>query len=140
MRQSLAVVVGAIFASIGAVVLGEYHLVGLVALVAGLLFGLAVAEVVVGVGRRPGVPTIAVTALVSGLGFAWAVWIDSDHFRSHVPVTSWAGVAVAGVGATLWLIVAHAGDGRRPAVGGAPSEGLTGQQPAALAGEDQEDT
>lgn len=140
MRQLLAVLVGAIVASIGAIVLGEYHLTGVVALVAGLLFGLAIAEVVVGVGRRLGRVTMAVTACISGLGFIWALWIDADHFRNRVPASSWAGAAVACGGAVLWLVVARRAPPRRGAVGAGPSEPLTGQQPAPLAGEDQDDT
>jgi hypothetical protein len=137
MRQPLAVLIGAFVASLGAIVLGEYHLTGGVALVAGLLFGLAVAEVVVAVGRRLGRVTMAVTAAVSGLGFVWAVWIDSDHLRNPVPVSSWAGAAVACGSAELWLALAHRNAPRSGAPGTAPSEALTGQQPTPLAGEDQ---
>ena len=46
-----AVVVGLAVAAVGAVILGEYPLVGVRALLAGLVFGVTVAELMAGVAR-----------------------------------------------------------------------------------------
>src|SRR5687767_3656416 len=52
MRPALAVVAGAAVAAFGALILGEYEFRGTMPYVAGVLFGLVVAEAVVGVARR----------------------------------------------------------------------------------------
>lgn len=104
MRQVLAVVAGALLAALGAVVLGEYDLQGLTAIIGFPLYGVAVTELTMAVGRRlPPVSLAIVGALVVG-GLTWALWISFGHFRNGFtpPWLSWAMVGAAVVAAVLW--------------------------------------
>ncbi len=77
MRQLLAVAVGAAAAAAGALILGEYELVGIVPLVAAFL-------------------------LVAG-GMAWGVWISTGRDLEFATAAAWTGVGLGGVAAPLWL-------------------------------------
>lgn len=114
MRQLLAAVAAAVVASVGAIVLGEYDLVGLVALLSGVLFGLAVTEAAIAVAHRLTRPTALVTAAISGLGFTWAVWIATNHFRDPIPVSAWVGVALSIAGSIAWSTEAGRISAARP--------------------------
>ena len=93
MRPLVALAAGAATAALGALILGEYELGGVTAVVAGAVFGLVVAEVVVAVGRRQDlVVAVPSAALVAG-GLCWAGWI-------------WAGTAWAGPRRGTWLAMA----------------------------------
>ena len=114
MRQVVAVVAGAVLAFIGAVVLGEYDLRGVTALVGFPLYGVAVAELTVAIGRRLGLAALAAVAVVVVAGLAWALWISFSHFRNGLepPALSWVMVVVAAAAAVTW---ARSGRGRRVA-------------------------
>lgn len=108
MRPLLAGVACTLAAGFGALVLGEYALVGVMALVAGGLFGLVVAEVGVAAGGRRGgareATVLAVAApLTTALGLVWAAWISSGRDWSYVPTEAWVGVGVGALAARLWL-------------------------------------
>ena len=98
-------VAGAATSAAGAVILGEYELEGLTPIVAGLLFGLIVGEVVTAVGRHRDVPAAAASAAVAALGMVWGAWLSTgpDEDWSFVPGPAWAGVALAAVAALLWV-------------------------------------
>lgn len=121
MRPFLAGVACTLTAGLGALILGEYALVGLMALVAGGLFGLVVAEVGLAAGGRRGDPAtgtvVALAApLTTALGLVWAAWISSGRDWSYLPTEAWAAVGVGALAARLWLR-----GPRRRATGSPPS-------------------
>ncbi len=100
-RRVLGGVAGALTAALGAVILGEYPFSGLIVLGAGILFGLFVAEAVVGVGRWRGPSTAVLCAVLAGGELVWAAWISEGHDLGYLPAEGWLavalGVAVAGL-------------------------------------------
>ena len=106
MRQVGAIGAAAVLAAIGAVVLGEYPLEGTTALIGFPLYGVAVSEVALAIGRRLAPVTLAIVAAIVAAGLAWALWISFGHFRNDVrpPALSWAMVAVAVAVAVGWAL------------------------------------
>ena len=95
MRPVLALVLAAVVAVLAAYVLGEYELTPVTALLAGVVVGFALAEVVLVVGRRSGVaPAVVVAAMAAG-ALLWAGWLDTDRGVEPYRATAWAGAAVA---------------------------------------------
>jgi hypothetical protein len=103
MRRVLALVAAAIAAAAGGLILGEYELTGLTPVVAGLLFGLIVAEVAVVVGKQRDPTTSAGCAAFSAAGMVWAAWISSGRDWDYVPGGVWVGVVLAAVAAVWWV-------------------------------------
>ncbi|MGH9156134.1 MAG: hypothetical protein ACRD1K_09965 [Acidimicrobiales bacterium] len=108
MRPLLAIVACVLAAALGALILGEYELVGATALVAGLLFGLLVGEVGIVTAGRSSVARAAsrlpvVAPLTTGAGLVWAGWISSGRDWSFVSTEAWAGVAVGVLAAAAWV-------------------------------------
>lgn len=104
MRQPvIAVLAGVAVAVVGAIVLGEYPLVGLTPLVAGPFFGIAVAEATAGVGRHCDRFLLAAVGLVSQAGLVWATWISTGHRLDQAGATAWAGVVLGALVAPGWL-------------------------------------
>jgi hypothetical protein len=101
MRPTLALVAGAVTASVGALILGEYQFTGVTPLVSGLLFGLFVAEVVVTVGRRRSRGWAGVSAALAVGGLAWAAWISVRHTHHGLPGMAWVAMAAGAVSAGL---------------------------------------
>ncbi len=104
MRQALALLAGAALALAGAVVLGEYDLQGTTAVVGFPLYGLAVAELALAVGRRLAAATLVALSLVVVAGLYLALWVSFGHFRNDVspPVLSWVMVAAAAAATFAW--------------------------------------
>lgn len=96
-------VAGALFACLGALILGEYELTGLTPVVAGILFGLITAEVMTVAGRTNDVMLALTAAALSSAGMVWAAWISSGRDWDYVPGGAWAGVALAAVAAAAWI-------------------------------------
>jgi hypothetical protein len=94
-RAVLGLVVGAATTWLGALILGEYEFTGMLPWIAGPLFGLAIAEVVVGVGRSHHVAVAAVVGVLSFAGIAWAGWIDSTQGVEPVKGAVWVSGALA---------------------------------------------
>ena len=96
---------GAATAAAGAVILGEYELEGATPIVAGILFGLIVSEVVTAVARHRDVSAVATSAALAAVGMAWGAWLSTgpDEDWSFVPDMAWVGVALAAVAAVLWV-------------------------------------
>ena len=96
-RAAAGVVVAAVLSALGALVLGEYEMTAAVAVAAGPLLGLVVAEAAVWVagGRNAGL-AIAVGALAA-LGVLWGAWISSSEGLRPYPALAWvaAGLAAA---------------------------------------------
>ena len=108
---ALGALAGAVVAAIGALVLGEYELVGLTPFVAGPLFGLAVAEAVTWASGSRG-PVAGITAAVLGAaGMVWAGWIDSGEGIDPMPVLVWPGAVLAAL-TGAWRGGALSGRGR----------------------------
>lgn len=103
MRSALALLAATATAALGALLLGEYDFTGWTPFVAGVLFGVVVAEAAVVVGRRRGPALAAATGVLSGAGLLWAVWISSDHWI-FVPRTAWVAVAIGPVAAATWFV------------------------------------
>jgi hypothetical protein len=104
-RRLLAVLVAALAAAIGALILGEYELEGMTPIVAGVLFGLIIGEAVTAVGRRRDQVAAVTSAVVTALGMAWAAWRSTgpDEHWSLVPDLAWVGVALGAIAAFLWV-------------------------------------
>ena len=100
----LAIVAAASLAALGAVVLGEYPLQGLTVVIGFPLYGLAVTELALAIGRRLALPTVLAVAVAIVLGLTWALWISFGHFRngSQPPGLSWVMVGIASAAALAW--------------------------------------
>ena len=94
MRALLGCLLGAVAASLGAQILGEYELRGTLPFVAGPLVGLVVAEVVVAAGGRRGALMASVSASLASLGLLWAGWIDSDEGVEPLPDLVWVAIGL----------------------------------------------
>ncbi|HJR26378.1 MAG TPA: hypothetical protein VJ804_12955 [Acidimicrobiales bacterium] len=97
-------VLGALVAALGALILGEYEFTGTLPYIAGPLFGLAVGETVVAVGRSRATGTAAATALIALGGITWAGWIDSSEGVEPMHTGVWVAAALAAVAAFLRTI------------------------------------
>ncbi|MBA3654836.1 MAG: hypothetical protein H0W70_11675 [Actinobacteria bacterium] len=120
MRLALALLGGAVTAAFGAVILGEYQLAGFTGAIAGALFGLAVAEVVLSAGgpavrARQTAPMIA-AAVFTAAGLAWAGWISAGHLWGEVPPALWLGIVI-GAPLSAWWLRGGARRGAAPATG-----------------------
>ena len=98
MRATVAVAVGAAVAALGGLILAEYVLSVATAVLGGLLFGLAVAESALWVGRRRGWMEAGVYAALAAVGVVWGGWLSVRHARgAPIPGEAWLAAAVAGV-------------------------------------------
>jgi hypothetical protein len=116
-----AVLAGVLLASFGAVILGEYELVGYRPIVAAAVFGAAIAELVATIHREPDAYLLSAVALLAEGALVWATWISTGHHLDLAAGTAWVGVAVGAISAALWLRSA----GRR----GVRSSDTTGPAP-----------
>lgn len=107
MRLALALLTAAATAAVGAVIIGEYQLTGLTGVVAGALFGLAIAEVVLTVSGPSArdAPRIALagSAVLTVAGLLWAAWISAGRDWGFVPNGLWIGVAVGAAVSPWWV-------------------------------------
>ena len=104
-RPVPAVLVALAVAALGAVVLGEYQLSGGRPILAGLLFGISVAEVLATIARAAAKdPEMwAAAALITEAGLVWATWISTAHELDDAATTAWIGIALGIVSSALWL-------------------------------------
>jgi hypothetical protein len=98
-------VVGGIVAVIGALIVGEYDFAGATPYVAGVLFGLVLAEAVLTVARGGTRALAAVAALECAGGVAWAAWISSGRGVAPFPASGVAGAAIGAVVAGGWTLL-----------------------------------
>lgn len=94
-RCLLALLVGALAAAFGALLLGEYPFSGATPWVAGLLFGYVVAEIVVSVSHQRGLLLGALSALFAGAALVWAGWISAGDGKQAYPAMAWVAAAIA---------------------------------------------
>lgn len=124
MRHVLAAAAALAASALGALILGEYELGGTTPFVAGVLFGLVVAELALTIDKPRPSPGAGATAVAGPCaGMIWAAWISSGHDWHYLPRVAWAGVVLAPAAAALWLRA-----GRRRGADG--SEAEDGEQPA----------
>ncbi|HET9444571.1 MAG TPA: hypothetical protein VFO65_14695 [Acidimicrobiales bacterium] len=102
-RPVLALIAGLATAALGAQFLGEQELVGTVAVVAGVLFGVVVAEVTISVARSPSPFLLVAVSLVSAAGLVWALWISTGHDLDYADASAWLGVGLGAVSAPVWF-------------------------------------
>lgn len=97
--------VGAVASAFGAVILGEYQLEGVTPIVAGVLFGLILAELVTAVGKSRDTALVAASAVLAAVGMVWGAWLSTgpDEDWSFVPGLAWVGVVLAPLAAVVWL-------------------------------------
>jgi|SRR5437867_1836598 len=94
MRQAVAVAAGAGAAVLGALILGEYEFSGVLPLVMGVLFGLAVAEMMSWIARgATRLLTVVAAALTAG-GLLVAGWISVHHRHEAIPPSAWTSAAL----------------------------------------------
>ena len=111
-RESLALLAGAVVAVIAVAVLGEYGFDGWPVVGAGLLTGLFVAEAMLAVAHT-GSRVLALGAAVLGAGaLLTAGWISTGHQLGTLGWKGWAATALAGVAGTVRARPAAAPDSR----------------------------
>jgi hypothetical protein len=113
-RQLLAVVVGAAVAALGALIIGEYEMAGTVALVAGAVYALALAEAMTATAKDPHPALIVVVSALAGAGFLWGLWISTGRDLDFATTEGWAAVSIATGSAPWWLRSASRRGGRSP--------------------------
>lgn len=101
MRQLLAVAAGAVTAAAGGLVVGEYPFTGAMPYLAGALFGLVVAEVMVGIAGHATRGLGGWSAVLGAAGLGYAARIDSGFGLHSIGAGAWAGVAIAAAVAGL---------------------------------------
>jgi hypothetical protein len=102
-RVILGCVVAVLVAALGGLIMGEYELRGPMALLAGVLFGLAVAETAITIGRSSDWVLVAVAALAAFAGLTWAASIDAGDSLARIAVLRWIGSLLALVSAGWWV-------------------------------------
>lgn len=103
MRVILGCVAAVAVAGLGGLIMGEYQLRGPMALLAGVLFGLAVAEAAITVGKSSAWPLVAVSGVAAFVGLTWAAYIDAGDGLDRIAGLRWVGSAVALVSAAWWV-------------------------------------
>lgn len=104
-RATAGLVVAAVVAALGGLILGEYQFEGWLPVVAGVLFGLVVAEVAVGVGRRRTWPVGAACGLLAAGGLLWAGWISAGEGLGPIPGGAWLAAGIALGASTARVVV-----------------------------------
>lgn len=103
MRHLLALLAGVAVAVLGALILGEYELRGVMPVVAGVLFGLAVAEAIVAVGRDVRIELAIAAAVLAAGGLVWSSWIAAGRDWDFVSGARWSAAPIGAAAAALWV-------------------------------------
>jgi hypothetical protein len=101
LRAGIALLLGALASTFGAFLLGEYQFDGTMPVVAGALFGLVVAELVVEVGRRRTRPIGLIAGLECAGGLLWAGWISAGEGLEPISGGAWLAAVIALVVASV---------------------------------------
>lgn len=86
-------VTAALAAALAAFILGEYELTLGVAVIAGVVIGFGLAELVTTLGRWHGMVPALVAAVLTVGSMLWAGWIDSDEGVEPFPANAYVGAA-----------------------------------------------
>jgi hypothetical protein len=103
MRVIFGCVVAVLAAALFGLIMGEYELLGFMALLAGVLFGLATAEAAITAGKSSDWPLVVVTAVSAFLGLTWAAYIDAGDSLGRIAGMRWLGSVLALVSAGYWV-------------------------------------
>ncbi len=103
MRVLFGSVVAVLVAVVGGLIMGEYELRGFMAIVAGVLFGLAVAEAAITVGKSSDWVLVGVTGAAAALGLTWAAYIDAGDSLGRVSGLRFVASLIALVSAGWWV-------------------------------------
>ena len=114
MRAVLSVLVTALVGAGGAVILGEYEMVGVVAFLMGIIFGVVLAEVAAWFAKDPATELAVAVALLTQAALVWSLWIGSGHRMDLVAVEAWVATALGTVGSALWFKSAAQRERRTP--------------------------
>jgi hypothetical protein len=90
--------------ALGAAILGEYQFDGLTGAVAGLIYGIFVAEAAVAVARRGSTWLAIVCAVLAVGGLGWAIRSSigpRDSIPADIPAFGWAALVLAAGGAAV---------------------------------------
>jgi hypothetical protein len=94
-RQTVALLAGAVVAVVAAAVLGEYGFDGWAVVGSGLLTGLFVGEAVTAVARSGTRLLAAGSAALGAAALLWAGWIATGHRLGTVTWKGWVAVGLA---------------------------------------------
>jgi hypothetical protein len=103
-RPVLAVLAALVVTAVGAAILGEYQFDGLTGAVAGLIYGVFVAEAAVAVARRGSTWLAIVCAVLAVGGLGWAIRASIGPRASvpgDFPGYGWAALVLAAGGAAF---------------------------------------
>jgi hypothetical protein len=103
-RQALAVLAALAVTVVGAAILGEYQFDGLTGAIAGLIYGIFVAEAALAVARRGSTWLALVCAVLAVGGLGWAIRVSIGPRASvpgDYPGYGWAAIALAAAGAAF---------------------------------------
>lgn len=103
MRVPLGIVAAAVTAAIAGLIMGEYELRGTLPYVAGVLFGLAVAEAAITAGASRSWALAVPAALCAFAGLTWAAKIDAGGDVGRIAGARWIGSVLAAVAAAWWI-------------------------------------
>lgn len=103
MRQIVAVLAAAAAAILGALILGEYSMSGFTPVVAGVLFGVAIAEVIVAVARQTTVVHLVAAPGLTVGGLSWGIWIQVHNRHTGMPTGGWLALGIGAVAAAGWV-------------------------------------
>ncbi|MDQ6616186.1 MAG: hypothetical protein M3083_15960 [Actinomycetota bacterium] len=117
-RLVVGTVCGAALAALGGLILGEYPFTGVMPYIAGVLFALVVAEVMMSVSHQSGWGTAMAATVCTVGGLGWAVWISVGEGKVPIPIGGWVAVAI---GAVVALVSGGLRAGGRPRPSSRPS-------------------
>lgn len=96
--------IAAVFAGLLAgVIMGEYELRGAMAIVAGVIFGLAIAETAITIGKSSDWPLVGIAAASAFGGYTLSAYIDTGSSFGRIAGLRWAGAILALVSAGYWV-------------------------------------
>lgn len=104
LRVTGALGVAALATVLGAFILGEYQFRGWLPPVAGVLFGVVVAEIAVELGRRRNVVVAATCGGLTAAGLVWAGWISAGEGLEPIPGGAWLAAALGLVAAVVRVL------------------------------------
>lgn len=103
MRAVVGVAVAAMASAAGAVIIGEYDMVGFTAFLIAVLFGVAIAEVLASIARTDALELAASCALLTQAGLVWGLWIETGHHYDRAPAEAWVALVVGAAASAAWF-------------------------------------
>jgi len=114
MRTPLALLGAAALSALGGAILGEYSLSGVLAVVAGLLYGIVIGESVIVLERRPSPPGVAGAGIFPSIGWVWSLWISTGHHLNYATSVQLGSTLVAGAAGAVWALTGRRALDRTP--------------------------